>query len=328
MGLELVLAATVAVGVALVAEMRLFAPGREPRRGEAIGWSVGWLAVAAAFAAAVAVDDGPVGSWTTVYLIERSLSLDNVFLFTLLLAYFAVPPALRGRVIAFGIAGALVLRGIAILAGVAVIEAVEVVVYGLGLLLLYVAYRAFRGASEETDPSQNRLLRLVRRLVPITDDFRGARLIVREPDGLHGTPLLLVVIAIVLADIAFAVDSIPAALAVTRHADVIWTANAFALLGLGALLGLVEILVRSLRYLSQTIGLILGFVGLKILLADVVRVSDVASLAVIGGLLAGGAAASRIADRFDPPHPVDEAARRPPRCPPGLTPPPAAGERA
>ena len=232
-----------------------------------------------------------------------------------------MPPDLRGRVILIGIAGALVLRAVAIAAGLALIEIVEAVVYVFGILLVYVAYRAFRGAAEKADPSANPALRLVRRTVPITPDFRGRRLFIREADRLYGTPLLLVVVAIIVADIAFAVDSIPAAFAVTRDPLVIWSANAFALLGLGSLLALVDILVRRFRYLDETIALILAFVGIKILAADLVHISDLGSLAVIAALLAGGIIASLAADRLDPPHPAEEATRRPPRCPRELTPP-------
>jgi tellurite resistance protein TerC len=314
-------AAVAAVVAGLGVEWRLFAPRRMPRRNEAIVWSIGWLLLAAAVAVGIALADGPAGEWTTVYLIERSLSLDNVFLFSLLIAYFLVPPELRGRVIVIGIAGALVLRAVAIVAGVALIESVEAVVYVFGVLLLFVAYRAFRGAAEESDPAANPVMRLFRRAMPTTNDFRGRRLVVREGGRLYGTPLLLVVVAIVLADIAFAVDSIPAAFAVTRDPEVIWTANAFALLGLGSLLALVDILVRRFRYLGKTIALILAFVGLKILADDVVHISDLGSLAIILFLLVGGAVASLIADRLDPPHPREEAERRPPRCPAELTPP-------
>jgi tellurite resistance protein TerC len=301
--------------VSLALELRIFAPGREPRRNEAIAWSIGWLALALAVAAAIAVAGGPVGEWTTVYLIERSLSLDNVFLFTLLLAYFAVPAELRGRVVMVGIAGALVVRAVAIVVGVVLIDAVEAVVYVFAALLLYVAYRAFRGADEEADPANNLALRFVRRVLPTTDGFRGRNLFVRERGRLMGTPLLLTIVAIVAADIAFAIDSIPAAFAVTRDPAVIWTANAFALLGLGALLALVDILVRRFRYLDKTIAVILAFVGLKILADDVVQIGDLASLGVIVGLLGGGIAASLIADRLQRPQPVEEARRRPPRCP-------------
>jgi tellurite resistance protein TerC len=318
--LALAPAAAFAVVAGLGVESRLFAPGRTPGRGEALAWSTGWLLLSVAIAAGIALTGGPAGEWTTVYLIERSLSLDNVFLFSLLLAYFLVPAELRGRVIVIGIAGALVLRGVAIVGGVALIESVEAVVYAFGVLLLYVAYRAFRGGAEQSDPSTNRVLRLVRRAIPTTADFRGRRLFIREGGTLYGTPLLLVVVAIMVADIAFAVDSIPAAFAVTRDPLIIWTANAFALLGLGSLLALVDILVRRFRYLGKTIALILAFVGIKILTADLVQIGDLGSLAVIASLVAGGVVASLVADRLDPPHPVEEATRRPPRCPQQLTP--------
>jgi tellurite resistance protein TerC len=317
--LTLAPAAAAAVVAGLGLELRLFAPRRSPGRAEAIVWSTGWILVAVAVAAGIAVTGGPAGEWATVYLIERSLSLDNVFLFSLLLAFFLVPPELRGRVIVIGIAGALVLRAVAIAAGVALIESVEAVLYAFGVLLVYVAYRAFRGAAEEADPSANRALRFVRRIVPTTAGFRGGRLLVREGGRLYGTPLLLVVVAIVATDIAFAIDSIPAALSVTRDPVVIWTANAFALLGLGSLLALIDILVRRFRYLGKTIALILAFVGIKILTRDLVEISDVGSLAVIAALVAGGAFASLVADRLDPPHPAEEATRRPPRCPRKLT---------
>jgi tellurite resistance protein TerC len=293
----------------------LFAPSRAPRRKEAIVWSTGWLLLAVVVAAVIALTGGPAGEWTTVYLIERSLSLDNVFLFSLLLTFFLVPPELRGRVIAFAIAGALVLRGVAIVAGVALIESLEVVIYAFGVLLVYVAYRTFRGAAEESDPAANPILRFMQRIIPTTTELRGRRLLIRDGGRLYGTPLLLVVVAIIIADIAFAVDSIPAAFAVTRDPVVIWTANAFALLGLGSLLALVDILVRRFRYLGKTIALILAFVGMKILAADLVEIGDFGSLAIIAILIVGGIIASLVADRLDPPHPAEEAARRPPRCP-------------
>jgi TerC family integral membrane protein len=216
-------------------------------------------------------------------------------------------------VIAIGIVGALALRGVAICRGPCTHRGGRGVVFVFGGLLLYVAYRALRGRTETTDPSDNRVLRLVRRLIPTTDEFRGRRLFVREGGRLSGTPLLLVIIAIVVADIAFAIDSVPAALAVTRDAGVIWTANAFALVGPGAFLALVDLLVRRFRYLDETIALVLGFVGLKILLADVVPIGDVASLAVIALLLAGGIAGSLLADRLAPPESNQTAASLPAR---------------
>jgi tellurite resistance protein TerC len=132
-----------------------------------------------------------------------------VFLFSLLLAYFLVPAELRGQVIAIGIVGALLLRGVAIATGLALIDRLEAVVYGFGVLLVYVAYRALRGSAGASDPTANPALRVVQRVIPTTAEFHGRRLFVRDGGRLHGTPLLLVVVALVLADIAFAVDSIP-----------------------------------------------------------------------------------------------------------------------
>ena len=217
-------------------------------------------------AVGLAVADGPAGAWTTVYLMERSLSLDNVFLFSLLLGHFLVPPGLRGRVVLFGIVGALVLRGVAIVAGLTLIEHVEAVVYVFGALLLYVAYRAFRGTDEEQDAgSQPRAARGAAGRADQRRTSTAGTCSCARRAGSTATPLLLAIVAIVVADIAFAVDSIPAALVVTRDPVVIWTANAFALLGLGALLALVDILVRRFPLPADaTIAVILAFVGLKI----------------------------------------------------------------
>ena len=319
MEIAFALAAAAVVAAALTLELRFFAPQRSPGRGEAIIWAGGWLLFALAVGAGIALADGPAGEWTTVYLIERSLSLDNVFLFSLLLTYFLVPPDLRGRAIALGIVGALLLRAVTISVGVALVDAVEAVLYVFGALLLYVAYRALRSSPEASDPSSNPALRLVRRTIPVTDEYRGRRLVVREQDRLYGTPLLLVVAAIVVADIAFAIDSIPAAFGVTRDPVVIWTANAFALLGLASLLALIDLLVRRFRFVDETIALVLAFVGIKILLDDIVHIGDLETLAIIAAFLATGIAASLVADRVDPPHPAAETTRRPPRCPPELT---------
>jgi tellurite resistance protein TerC len=172
MEIAFAVAAAAVVAVALGVELRFFAPQRAPGRGEAIVWAGGWLLVSLVVAGGIALADGPAGEWTTVYLIERSLSLDNVFLFSLLLAYFLVPPELRGRAIAIGVGGALLLRAVAISAGVALVDAADAVLYVFGALLLYVAYRAFRSSPEASDPTTNRSLRLVRRTIPVTDGFR------------------------------------------------------------------------------------------------------------------------------------------------------------
>jgi tellurite resistance protein TerC len=285
-------------------DLHFFARGREPNFKEAVWWSVGWLVLSLAAALVVWALEGGEDAvlYTTVYLIERSLSLDNLFVFLLLFAYFGVPYERRGRLLFWGIVAALVLRGAFILAGIALIEQFHFVIYVLGAALLALAYRIFRGVDENVDPDRNLLVRLVRRFYPVTSEFHGKHWFVRAADSgrRHATPLFLCLAAVVFADIAFAIDSIPAAFAITRDPFLIWMGNVFALLGLRALFVLVEGLIRRFRYLDQTIAVVLGLVGVKLLIEDLVKVGPLASLAIIALLFAIGITASLIADRRDP----------------------------
>jgi tellurite resistance protein TerC len=208
--------------------------------------------------------------------VERSLSLDNLFVFLMLFAYFAVPAGQRPRLLFWGIVAALAMRGVAILGGVALIEQFHFVVYILGATLLVLAWKIFKASGEERDPSRNFAVRLLAR----------ARV----------TPLMACLVAIVLADIAFAVDSIPAAFGITRDPFVIWMGNVFALLGMRALFVLVEGLARRFRYLDETIAVVLGIVGVKLLVEDLVKIGPLASLAIIGAAFAAGIAASLLGD--------------------------------
>jgi tellurite resistance protein TerC len=289
-------------------DLHFFARGREPNFKEAVWWSVGWLVLSLAMGLVVWALDGPHDAveYTTVYLIERSLSLDNLFVFILLFAYFGVPYARRGPLLFWGIVAALALRGVFILAGVTLINQFHVVIYLLGATLLVLAYRIFRGVAEDVDPDRNMMVRLVRRFYPVTDDFRGKHWFVVEDGRRWATPLFLCLTAIVFADLAFAIDSIPAAFAITDNAFIIWMGNVFALLGLRALFVLVEGLIRRFRYLDQTIAVVLGVVGVKLLTEDLVHVGPVASLAIIAALFAIGIVASLIADSRDP----DSGAKR------------------
>ena len=235
--------------------------------------------------------------YTTVYLVERSLSLDNLFVFILLFAYFGVPVEQRGRLVSWGIVCALALRGLAILGGVALIEQFHFVIYILGATLLVLAFRILRGVEENVDPSRNPFVRAVRKVFPVTDDYHGKHWFVRIDGQRYVTPLVLCLAAIVAADIAFAVDSIPAAFGITRDPFLIWMGNVFALLGLRALFVLVEGLIRRFRYLDETIAIILAVVAVKLMLEDVYKLPPEASLALVLVLLAGGIAASVIADR-------------------------------
>src|SRR5215211_5591047 len=237
-------------------DLHFFAREREPSFREGLWWSVGWLVVSLLAGVAVLVlsDADDAVTYTTVYFIERSLSLDNLFVFILLFSYFGVPEEHRARLLFWGIVAALVLRGLAILGGVALIEQFHFVIYVLGALLLVLAYRILRGVAENVDPDKNLVVRAVRKVFPVTGEYHGNHWFVQEgsPARRHATPLFLCLAAIVAADIAFAVDSIPAAFAITRDEFIIWMGNVFALLGMRALFVLVEGLIRRFRYLNQT----------------------------------------------------------------------------
>jgi tellurite resistance protein TerC len=280
-------------------DLHFFARGREPSFREGVVWSLGWLVLSLLAALVLLVTDSSERAieYTTVYLIERSLSLDNLFVFLLLFAYFAVPVELRARLLFFGIVFALALRGLAILGGVALIEEFHWIVYVLGALLIVLAYRILQGVEEGADPDKNLIVRVVRKVFPVTDQYHGNAWLHRIDHKLHATPLFLCLAAVVAADIAFAIDSIPAAFAITRDEFAIWMGNVFALLGLRALFVLVEGLIRRFRYLDQTIAIVLALVGVKLLVEDVVHIGPVGSLATVLGAFAIGITASEIADR-------------------------------
>jgi len=295
--------ALVAVLIVLLwLDLHFFARGREPSFKEAAVWSVGWLVVSAVAAIVVFALEGSKDAvlFSTVYLIERSLSLDNLFVFLLLFSYFGVPMERRARLLFWGIVAALALRGVFILAGVTLIDQFHFVIYALGLALLVLAFRIYKGVDENVDPDKNLMVRLVRRLYPVTDDFREGHWFVTEGSKRYATPMFLCLAAVVFADIAFAIDSIPAAFAITRDPFLIWMGNVFALLGLRALFVLVEGLIQRFRYLDQTIAVVLGVVGVKLLIEDLVKIGPLASLGIIAVLFTAGIVASVIADRNDP----------------------------
>jgi len=296
----------VALLVFLWVDLHFFARGREPDFREGVIWSIGWLVLSLVAGVVLLVVEGgtPATEYTTVYLIERSLSLDNLFVFLLLFSYFGVPVELRARLLFFGIVFALVLRGLAILGGLALLEQFEFVIYVLGVLLILLAYRILRGVAENVDPDKNFAVRLVRRFFPVTSEYHGFKWFVHQgsDDKRHATPLFVCLAAVVAADIAFAVDSIPAAFAITQDEFVIWMGNVFALLGLRALFVLVEGLIRRFRYLNQTIAIVLAIVGIQLILqeADVLKLDEAAKLGIVGLAFLIGIVASLVADRRDP----------------------------
>ena len=292
-------------------DLHFFARGREPSFTEAAWWSLGWLALSLLAAIPVLVFEGTEDAvtYTTVYLIERSLSLDNLFVFLLLFAYFGVPYEHRPRLLFFGIVAALALRGAFIVAGTELLDRVHVLIYLLGALLIVLAYRIWRGVAENVDPDRNLMVRLVRKVYPVTSEFHGGRWFVKRDGRRYATPIFLCLAAIVFADIAFAIDSIPAAFAITRDPLLIWMGNVFALLGLRALFVLVESLIARFRYLDETIAIVLGLVGVKLLIEDFVKIGPVESLAVIAVAFTIGIVLSVRADRHDPDADVKRAER-------------------
>jgi tellurite resistance protein TerC len=300
--MALVAGLVIVVIALLAADLAFFARGRQPTFRESVAWSIGWFVLGVAVTLPMwALDSGEGAvNYLTVYLIERTLSLDNLFVFLLVFGAFAVPQAHRGRLLFWGIALALAMRGLAILVGVELIERFHWVVYVLGATLLFLAWRILRGSHEDVDPGQGRTARAVRRVLPVGEHYHGARFFAREHGRLVGTPMIVALAAVVAADIAFAVDSIPAAFAITTDALAIWAANAFALMGLRSLFALVEELIRRFRYLDETIAIVLGIVGVKLLIEDVYKVGPIASLVVVLAAFAVGITASVLGDRRDP----------------------------
>jgi predicted tellurium resistance membrane protein TerC len=266
----------VVVVVLLAVDLLVFARRRAPSLRESIGWSIGWLAIALVFGGAWWLwQGGEAGSqFFAGYLLERSLSLDNVFVFAVILSYFAVPRSMQPRVLGWGIVLALGLRLVFILVGAALLDAFHATFYVFGALLLYTAYRIARQGDEEVDPGRNPVLRLVR-LPTIAAAF----------------------VAVAITDVIFAIDSIPAIFAITREPFIVFAANAFAMLGLRALYFLLAGMRERFIYLSHGLAAILGFIGVKMLLVDVWHVPIWLSLAVIVVVLGVAAAVSMRATR-------------------------------
>ncbi len=217
----------------------------------------------------------------TAYVIEYSLSVDNLFVFIMIFTYFGVSDRQQHKALNWGIAGAVVFRLIFILFGVALIQYVHAVIYFFGALLLWSAYKMAFARDKKVDPERIPLVRWVRRLMPVATDYTGDKFIIRTPKGLAATPLLIVVLVIESSDIMFAVDSIPAVLAISHDPFIVITSNIFAVLGLRSLYFVLAGVMRLFRFLKQGVALILAFVGIKMLLMDVFHIPTLASLGII-----------------------------------------------
>jgi len=276
---------------------------------EATVWSVVWVALALAFAAGVYTWWGPARGleFLTGYVIEKSLSVDNIFVFVMLFSYFAVPTKYQHRVLFWGILGALVMRGAFIAAGSYLLQQFHWVIYVFGAILLVTGVKlALR--SEVYDPADNPVLRLAKRLLPLTPRYHGERFWVKEGTRWVATPLFLVLLLVEATDLVFAIDSIPAIFAVTDEPFLVYTANVFAILGLRSMYFLLAGVVHRFVYLKYGLAAVLVFVGAKMMLVDVYKVPTVASLAVVATLIAGSIIASLLASRGKPDAPAADGA--------------------
>jgi tellurite resistance protein TerC len=265
--------------------------GRVVRSRDALAWSAMWIGLALAFAAIVFFWQGRQVAleFVTGYVLELSLSVDNLFLFLVIFRYFSVPEQHQRGVLFWGILGALVMRGVFILAGVGLIERFHWVLYALGALLVYSGIRLGFSGEHHVDPAKNPAVRALRLLLPVTDEFQGGRFFVRGwkgKPGLYATPLLVVLAVIETTDLLFAVDSIPAVLAVTLNAFIVYTSNVFAILGLRSMYFAVSGLMKAFRFLHTGLALVLVLVGIKMITADHFRVPTYVTLGVVAGVLA------------------------------------------
>jgi tellurite resistance protein TerC len=254
----------------------------QPGMRRAVLVSAAWVAAGVAFGIAITLwQGGDAGQeYFAAYLIEKALSVDNIFVFALIFQAFAVPAAYQHRVLFAGVLGALVLRGGFIVAGAALLQNLSWAFYLFGALLLVAALRMARGGIH-VDPRRGLVLRGLRKVMPVTEDFDGARFLTRRDGRLYATPLLAVLVAIETTDVIFAADSIPAAFGVTTDTFIVFTSNAFAILGLRALYFVLAGAMERFSYLSQGLAVMLAFIGVKMILAQVVHIPTVASLAVI-----------------------------------------------
>lgn len=276
------------VGVLLAIDLGVFhREAHEVGRKEALVWSVVWIGLALLFNAGVYVVQGFDAGlrWTTGYIVEKSLSVDNIFVFVLIFSAFAVPAAYQHRVLFWGIVGALVMRAMLIGFAGFLLSTLHWAVYAFGAFLVFTGIRFLREEQHEPDLRKSRVLRLARRMFPVTDGYRGQKFFVREHGVRFATPLFLVLIFIEVTDLAFAVDSVPAIYAITDDPFIVFTSNIFAILGLRALYFVVAGYLRSIALLRPALAVILVFVGGKMLASDFYKVPPALSLVFIVSVL-------------------------------------------
>jgi tellurite resistance protein TerC len=276
----------------LIIDLRVFRrPGQAVGFRAAVGWSLMYIAQAAVFAAILYFWQGPQSTleFVTGYVVELSLSVDNLFVFLVIFSYFAVPDEQQHRVLFWGILGALILRGIFIGAGVGLIHRFHWLLFVFGTLLIYSGIRVCLSGKHQIDPASNPVVKMLHRWIPVTTEYRGGRFFVRKPPEngrLFATPLLVVLLVIETTDVLFAVDSIPAILAITLKAFIVYTSNVFAILGLRSMYFAVAGLMKLFRFLHYGLAVILILVGVKMLLGDYFEIPISVTLGTVALVIA------------------------------------------
>ncbi len=268
---------------------------------EALRWSVFWISLAMAFNIFVYFRFGRQVAleFLTGFLIEKALSVDNLFVFVLIFSAFSVPPRLYHRVLFWGILGAFVMRGIFIGMGAALVQNFAWILYVFGAFLVITGLRMFVHDDEDMHPDNNPMVRMFRRFIPVTTDFHETSFVTRHNGRVHATPLLVVLVAIEASDVIFAVDSIPAVFAITDDPFIVYTSNVFAILGLRALYFLLANSISQFHYLRYGLAAVLTFIGAKMLAEHYVQVSIGVSLGIVAVLITGSVLASLALDRAD-----------------------------
>jgi tellurite resistance protein TerC len=320
--------------------------GHIPTLKEAAAWSIVWVALAASFAFGIwkfwhlwspaRADEGPVKAveFVTGYLVELSLSVDNLFVFLVIFRYFGVPEYLRHRVLFWGILGAILTRAAFIVVGAALLHFFHWAIYFFGAFLIYTGYRLLRSVEEEIDPGRNPLLRLAQRFLPVVKDYDSPRFWVRRDGRWYATPLPLVLLVVESTDVVFALDSIPAVFGISKDPFIVYTSNIFAIIGLRSFYFLLANLLGMFRYLNVGLAFVLGFVGLKMIVEEPLHpyleahgvgqgTLILASLGVIAAILTTAVVASLIAGPKEPlEHPPEAVVVEPPdQGPSGSDPP-------
>lgn len=262
----------------------------------ALIWSAIWIGASLIFNVFIYFELGTVKAleYLTAYLIEKSLSVDNLFVFLVVFSYFGIPPMYQPRVLRWGILGALVMRAILLVIGVELVHMFNWMLYVFGIILIVTAVRLVQGGAESVDPGQNRVLKFISRYIPVTPQLHAERFFTRINKVLYATPLFATLVVIESTDLMFALDSIPAVLGISRDLFIVYTSNIFAILGLRALYFALAGVMQLFHYLKYALAIILGFIGVKMLIHDFYKIPIEIALGVVFGLLALAVVASLV----------------------------------